>query len=404
MTKIKKIMGIDVILNKIENDKSFTLAINFLTGSKDERSNEKGISHLLEHMLFTGTNTRNSYEITESLDFYGANYNAYTSKDKTVYYFNSLTSKQKETTEIFFDMVTDPIFPEDQLKKEKQVIFEEIKMDKDDVRTTVYQIVQSNLIEGNFKYNIIGSEESVDSITREMLIDYYHRRYTKDNLCISISGNFDEDLLTKTIENYFSRLPELAIVDDFEYNKLLEKEIFIKKEINQVNIYMFKKSDVKNNIKDSYIDYILEAIVGEGFSSRLFQEIREKRGLAYSVYDFSLEVDNFRTFGIYIGTSKNKYEEAIKATKEVLEDVGINGVTEREVEKIKNYILSSRAVAKENYKLAARYFSIYKKYGEIYDENYIEDIIRDITLEEVNTRAKKLVGNYSICVVGDIDV
>lgn len=404
MIKILDILGIKVILNKIDIDRTFSLTLTFKTGSKNERDNERGLSHLLEHMMFTGTKKRTSYEISEEMDFYGAEFNAYTSKEVTVYYFNSLSSKQKETTDIMFDMIVNPVFPEDQLKKEKEIIFEEINMSNDETRKVVYEMMYSELFEGNISRNVIGSTESVGSFTRENLIDYYNRRYTRDNLIISISGNFDEEMLISMIKKYFVNMKETKVDDVYPLNDILNKEVSIKKELNQLNIYMITK--LENNKVDIFNDYvttIVEYILGDGFSSRLFQEIREKRMLAYSVYSFGISFEELNGLGIYIGTSKNKYKEAIETTKKVIEIIKSEGITERELEKTKNYILSSRASSKDNYKLAFRYSSMYREYGEIYDDKYIENILNKITVNDVNNKVIEILNDFSTCIIGDID-
>ncbi len=404
MIKILDILGIKVILNKIDIDRTFSLTLTFKTGSKNERDNERGLSHLLEHMMFTGTKKRTSYEISEEMDFYGAEFNAYTSKEVTAYYFNSLSSKQKETTDIMFDMIVNPVFPEDQLKKEKEIIFEEINMSNDETRKVVYEMMYSELFEGNISRNVIGSTESVGSFTRENLIDYYNRRYTRDNLIISISGNFDEEMLISMIKKYFINMKETKVDDVYPLNDILNKEVSIKKELNQLNIYMITK--LENNKVDIFNDYvttIVEYILGDGFSSRLFQEIREKRMLAYSVYSFGISFEELNGLGIYIGTSKNKYKEAIETTKKVIEIIKSEGITERELEKTKNYILSSRASSKDNYKLAFRYSSMYREYGEIYDDKYIENILNKITVNDVNNKIIEILNDFSTCIIGDID-
>ncbi len=404
MIKILDILGIKVILNKIDIDRTFSLTLTFKTGSKNERDNERGLSHLLEHMMFTGTKKRTSYEISEEMDFYGAEFNAYTSKEVTAYYFNSLSSKQKETTDIMFDMIVNPVFPEDQLKKEKEIIFEEINMSNDETRKVVYEMMYSELFEGNISRNVIGSTESVGSFTRENLIDYYNRRYTRDNLIISISGNFDEEMLISMIKKYFVNMKETKVDDVYPLNDILNKEVSIKKELNQLNIYMITK--LENNKVDIFNDYvttIVEYILGDGFSSRLFQEIREKRMLAYSVYSFGISFEELNGLGIYIGTSKNKYKEAIETTKKVIEIIKSKGITERELEKTKNYILSSRASSKDNYKLAFRYSSMYREYGEIYDDKYIENILNKITVNDVNNKVIEILNDFSTCIIGDID-
>lgn len=404
MSKILDILGIKVILNKIDTDRTFSLSLVFNTGSKNERDDERGLSHLLEHMMFTGTKKRTSYEISEEMDFYGAEFNAYTSKEVTVYYFNSLSSKQKETTDIMFDMIVNPIFPEEQLKKEKEIIFEEINMSNDETAKIVYDMMYSELFKGNISKNVIGSTESVGGFTRDNLIDYYNRRYTRDNLIISISGNFDEELLISMIKEYFVNMKETKVDDKYPINDILNKQVSIKKELNQLNIYMVTK--IHNNKTDIYNDYvttIVEYILGDGFSSRLFQEIREKRMLAYSVYSFGINFKELNGLGIYIGTSKNKYNEAIEVTNEVIEKMKNEGITERELEKTKNYILSSRASSKDNYKLAFRYSSMYRKYSKIYLDKDIEDILAKISVKEVNDKINEILNNFSTCIIGDID-
>ncbi|CAM3179989.1 M16 family metallopeptidase [Streptobacillus ratti] len=405
MVKILDILGIKILINKIEDDASFTISVCFNTGSVNEKENEKGISHMLEHMLFTGTNKRNNFEISEEMDFYGAKYNAYTSKEVTNYYFTSLSSKQKETTEIFFDMITDPIFPEDQIKKEKEIIFEEIRMSKDDIWSVVFEQMQENLFEGNLKYNIIGTEESVNSVTREMLIDYYKRNYTRDNLVISVSGNIDEELLIKQITEHFSKLNENKVNIVFEKDELKKIDYREKKEINQVNVYILTKNNVKERtLKDYFIDTCLEMIIGDGFSSRLFQEIREKRSLAYSVNAMNFDYKNLKTFGIYIGTSVNKYKESLEVTLQILETIKKDGVTERELEKVKNSILSNRATAKENNKIVGRLLNMYKVFGKVFTDKEIADMLLCITVKDINDKARVLLNDFSTCVIGDIDV
>lgn len=405
MIKILDILGIKTLINKIEDDSSFTLSVCFNTGSVNERDNEKGLSHMLEHMLFTGTNKRDNFEISEEMDFYGAKYNAYTSKEITNYYFTSLSSKQELTSEIFFDMLTDPIFPEDQIKKEKEIIFEEIKMNKDDIWTVVYEEMQEKLFEGNLKYNILGSEESVESITRDMLIDYYNRNYTRDNIIIAVSGNFDEDLLVKQITEHFSKLNANRVEETFEENDLKDVHYREKKEINQVNVYMVTKNESKTvSLKEYFIEVCLELILGDGFSSRLFHEVREKRGLAYSVYTLNFDYRCLKTFAIYIGTSVNKYEEALEVTKQIIENLKTNGITERELEKVKNSMLSSRATAKENAKIVSKLLIMYRLFGKVFTNKEVADTLLSVTVDEVNEKARLLLNDFSTCIIGDIDV
>lgn len=401
MINIINICGIKVIINEVENDKKFSLSFCFNTGSKHENYNEKGISHLLEHMMFTGTPKRNSFQISEEMDFYGATMNAYTTKNITNYYFSSLSKYQKETLDIFFDMISNPIFLEEQLKKEKEIVCEEIIMDKDDIKVEVYERTYFELIDGNLRYNILGSEKDVKNITRDMLIDYYKKRYTKDNMMILISGNIDKNILEEMIKKYFLNFQEKCEIRKFE-NKLLEKKVSIKKEINQVNIHIFseiKIMDIKNNI----ILLIINSILGDGFSSRLFNEIREKEALAYSVYSY-FEFNNDLNFhSIYIGTSKTKYEKALEITESVIKKLREFGISKREFLKAKNTLLSNIAENSTNYKKLSSLLNMIVSYDKVYEKNEIEEIIENIKIDEVNENLKNIFTKYSLAIIGDIN-
>ncbi|QXW66083.1 insulinase family protein [Streptobacillus moniliformis] len=145
-------------------------------------------------------------------------------------------------------------------------------------------------------------------------------------------------------------------------------------------------------------------IIGDGFSSRLFQEIREKRSLAYSVNAMNFDYKNLKTFGVYIGTSVNKYKESLEVTLQILDNIKKEGITERELEKVKNSILSTRATAKENSKIVGRLLNMYKVFGKVFTDKEIADTLLCISVEDVNNKARILLNNFSTCVIGGIDV
>ena len=191
--------GITVIFDSIDNISTCSLGVFVRTGSKDELPDEDGISHVLEHMMFKGTEKRNYFEISEEVDYLGASINAHTSKEETVYYINSLSEYINKSSDILFDIVTNSLFSEKELEKEKDVIIEEIKMYEDMPDDLVFELNYKNCIEGQYGKPIIGTEESVKSFSSEMVKKYYKEKYIKDNILIVVSGNFSKEKIIEKI-------------------------------------------------------------------------------------------------------------------------------------------------------------------------------------------------------------
>ena len=182
--------GIKVIFDKLDNISTCSVGVFVKTGSRDESDEEEGISHVLEHMIFKGTSKRNYFQISEEVDYLGASINAHTTKEETVFYINALTEFLGKSVDILFDIVTNSLIPYNELKKEKDVIIEEIKMYEDSPDDLVFELNYADCIEGQYGKAIIGTESSVRSFTSEMIKKYYNERYTKDNIVIVVSGNF----------------------------------------------------------------------------------------------------------------------------------------------------------------------------------------------------------------------
>ena len=270
--------GITVIFDSIDNISTCSLGVFVRTGSKDELPDEDGISHVLEHMMFKGTEKRNYFEISEEVDYLGASINAHTSKEETVYYINSLSEYINKSSDILFDIVTNSLFSEKELEKEKDVIIEEIKMYEDMPDDLVFELNYRDAIKGNLGKNIIGTEESVKSFTSTKISQYYNERYTKDNIVIVISGKFDKQEIIDNIEKYFGKLKDNAVQKyatiPFEFNVGNSKH---EKDIKQVNICITHNGLSYMDEKRFYFD-IVSNIMGGSMSSRLFQEIREEQG------------------------------------------------------------------------------------------------------------------------------
>ena len=403
--KIKTDTGIEVIFDKLESISTCSVGVFVKTGSRDESDTEEGISHVLEHMIFKGTPTRSYFEISEEIDYLGANVNAHTTKEETVFYINALTQFLGKSVDILFDIVTNSTIDEKELEKEKDVIVEEIKMYKDSPDDLVFETNYADCINGQYGKPIIGTEESVKGFTAEEIRKYYRERYTKDNILIVVSGNFDKDEIIQKINEYFGKLADTKVDRrekiDFSFNAGKKT---VSKDINQVNICISHKSEDYNSEKKVYTD-ILSNIIGGSMSSRLFQEIREKNGLAYSVYTYNQYYLSGGLTSTYIGTNLESYEKAIEITLLEFKKLRENGVTEEELQKSKNKYISRISFAMENPRSRMGILgNYYIRKNEILDTEKLKNKVNAVKLEDVNNFARTKYLEENITVLGNINV
>ena len=401
--KIKTNSGIEVIFDRLESISTCSVGVFVKTGSRDESDTEEGISHVLEHMIFKGTPTRNYFEISEEIDYLGANVNAHTTKEETVFYINALTQFLGKSVDILFDIVTNSTIDEKELEKEKDVIVEEIKMYKDSPDDLVFEMNYADSINGQYSKPIIGTQESVKGFTADEIRKYYKERYTKDNILIVVSGNFDKNEIIQKIDQYFSKLVDKKTDrrDKIDFSFNAGKKI-VTKDINQVNICISHENEDYNSKNKIYTD-ILANIIGGSMSSRLFQEIREKNGLAYSVYTYNQYYLSGGLTSTYIGTNLENYEKAIEITLSEFKKLRENGVTEDELQKAKNKYMSRIAFAMENPRSRMGILgNYYIRKNEMLDSEKMKNEVNAVKLEDVNNFAKTKYLTENITVLGNI--
>ena len=320
-----------------------------------------------------------------------------------MYYINSLSEYINKSSDILFDIVTNSLFSEKELEKEKDVIIEEIKMYEDMPDDLVFELNYRDAIKGNLGKNIIGTEESVKSFTSTKINQYYSERYTKDNIVIVISGKFDKQEIIDNIEKYFGKLKDNAIQKyatiPFEFNVGNSKH---EKDIKQVNICITHKGLSYMDEKRFYFD-IVSNIMGGSMSSRLFQEIREEKGLAYSVYTYSQAYKEGGVISTYIGTSKESYEKAVEITLKEFTKLRENGILTKELDKAKNKFLSKIAFSMENPRSRMSILgNYYLRNKVIFEVEEVKKEIMSLEENEINQFLKdKFMGN-NITVLGNI--
>lgn len=336
--------GVRIVLERVPTVRSVSLGIWLFTGSRNEREEINGVSHFLEHMLFKGTKTRSAQEIAEAFDLIGGYVNAFTAKEYTCYYARVLDSYKEYALEILSDMFFNSIFLEEELEREKKVIIEEIKMYEDTPDEHVHDLL-SQAFFGNHELgrSILGTERRLKAMTRDTLIQYMETFYTPKNTVISVAGNVDEQFI-KEIEKRFLHFnrkdPQIVRHEPTPQYQ----SIVIEKEIEQAHLcFGFPGLKAKDERLMSLL--LINSALGTGMSSRLFQEIREKRGLAYSVYSYHHSYVDTGMLGIYAGTTKEQLPELIEAIEKTIDELVKNGLTDQELnnkkEKLKGNILLS---------------------------------------------------------------
>ena len=397
--------GIPVLMDKIEGINSVTFGIFVKTGAKNELSGEEGVSHLLEHMMFKGTKTKSAKDISEIIDNEGGIINAYTGKENTVYYVQMLSNRLKEGIEVLTDMFLNSTFSEENLEKEKNVVIEEIRMYDDIPEEIVHDRNTALVIDGVQGNIVLGSEKSIREMTREKLVKYFKEQYRPENIVISIAGNFSYEDISEILNNGLGTIENIS--PEREYNGTMELrsiENKITKDTNQIHLcFNTKGCSLTSDIR--YEVAIISNTLAGNMSSRLFQKIREDRGLAYSVFSYTSSFEEGGLFTVYAGTTKKDYKEVLEIIENEFEDIKENGITEYELQKSKNQFLSAVTFGLESSKgRMNRMANSYLLYKEIKSLDEILDQIEKITVEDIKKAAQKMFDKkyYSKTILGNI--
>lgn len=337
--------GLRVVCEKIPYVRSVSIGIWVGTGSRNEDHINNGISHFIEHMLFKGTKKRSAKEIADSIDSIGGQINAFTGKECTCYYTKTLDSHIEIAMEVLADMFFNSKFDKKDIDLERKVILEEIGMYEDSPEELVHDVFSETSWKGNpLGYSILGTQDSLGRIDRAMFKEYMKKNYTPYNSVISIAGNFDEKKLEELIEKYFShwKVDESYKADIYPVEFVSETTIK-EKETEQVHICMGFNAIEHGNDK-LYTLLAINNIFGGGMSSRLFQKIREEKGLVYSIYSYPASYKDAGLFAIYAGMNPEHLNQVIEITSQEIRNLIKTGISEEELRKSKeqlkgNYIL-----------------------------------------------------------------
>lgn len=343
--------GLRIVGEEIEHVKSVSLGIWISTGTRNELDSIQGISHFIEHLLFKGTKNRTSKHISNDIHYYGGSINAFTTHNHTCFHVKMPYNHIEEGLDVLADMVLNSVFEEDEIEKEKSVITEEIKMYEDSSEEYIYEkMLEKTFLNKGIGRNILGTKESVKNINREEVLKYFSTHYLPDNAVVVASGffKFDEltELISKKLSGWSGKIDKDSIkVEGQEFNKCILIE---NKDDEQVNLAFYMQCPDDSNAKDYYAVKLLGNILGSTSSSRLFQKVREERGLCYSIYTQDNFYVGFAEFGIYSSVAKENAKDAIELIIDEIIDVKKNFVTEDELEFAKEYYKGSLVMNMED--------------------------------------------------------
>jgi predicted Zn-dependent peptidase len=340
--------GLRILTEPMNQVRSISIGVWLTRGSRHETAERGGIAHFVEHMLFKGTGSRTAEDIAQAIDSIGGQLDAFTAKEYASYYIKVLDEHLPLAIDILSDIVRNPAFSPDDIEREKKVVLEEIKMVEDTPDDLVHELFTQGFWENHpLGRPILGTKETVESFNAELLRDYFKGVYTAKNLIVSAVGNLEHDRVRELVAEKFGSLvePGEPVLD--EAPQVVPKILVRNKELEQSHVCLGVGSYPQNH-DDRYASYVLNTLLGGSMSSRLFQNVREKRGLAYAVFSGLSAYRDAGSFTIYAGCSNEAVGEVIDLCVEELRGVKNAPVPESELQRSKDHLKGSLMLSLEN--------------------------------------------------------
>jgi len=375
--------GITVVFEKRDLPiVSMAYAVRF--GGVDESLEEKGIAHFIEHMLYKGTPTRDAHQIAFEIERKGGILNGFTDEQITSYWAKAPSKHLFEILDVLTDMVKNPKFDENEMNKERKVIFEEIKMRKDTPRVFVYDEIKNYLYEKPFGPALIGTIKTLSDVDRKKMIDKFSKTYSSNNLVFAIVGDADFEKICSYLEKNFQKKEKKISIPEIKLRN--EKKILKRKGIDQANL-VFAFHGPKAGDDLYYAAEVLMTLIAGGMSSRLFTEIREKRNLAYAVKGDLASDRDFGYFLVYVGTTEENVEKVKQIILEEFDKVS-KSLDEKELASVKEQIIGNHLIEREDSQLEMLHLLYSEIAGKIEDAMKFEEKISKVKLEDVKKLAK----------------
>ncbi|RJR18295.1 MAG: insulinase family protein [Nitrospiraceae bacterium] len=384
---------------------SVCIGIWVKTGSRYESPDKNGISHFLEHMFFKGTEGRTAKDIAVEIDSLGGEINAYTSTEYTVFYVKVLTEYMRPALDLLSDIFLKSTFPEADIEKEKNIVFEEIKMVEDNPSDYVHELFSRHIWgDKGLGQTVLGGMETISSFTRNDLIDYINKYYGTENIIVSCSGNFIEEQLVEGLNRTIGSLQrqgekKIELVPSFA-NQIN----IVTKDLSEAHICLGLKG-LPYSSQDRYSMHLLNTVLGSGISSRLFQNVREQRGLVYSIYSYHVAYFDTGLWAVYAGTDKKHVDEVINISADEIRNLP-RSLTADELIRAKaqlkgNLLLALESTSNKMTNIAKQ--EIY--YGRYYSPEEIIRMVESVTIDNVKDLAERLTGDnlFALTVYGPVN-
>ncbi len=341
--------GIRVCMEHMDSVRSVALGVWVNAGSVFETEADAGVSHFIEHMLFKGTETRSASDIAAETDAIGANLNAFTAKECTCFHIKALDEDLALAVEMLSDILLHSTLEPEQMDRERGVVLEEIAMTEDSPEDIVFDRACEQLFKGtSIESEILGTEETVGAMRREDLVRYMQRHYTAENTVIAVAGSFERETLLTLLERYFADAPHgerhdaptVSIRTGF-------RTALVKKDVEQINLCLALPGAALGT-DEYYAQAVLSNALGGSMSSRLFQHIREERGLAYSVYSYPMAYRGAGSLCFYAGCTEGQAGEVLSLMLKELDDVKRDGISEDEFIRARQQLKGSYLLGMES--------------------------------------------------------
>lgn len=407
-TKYKKTTldnGLRVITETVPYVQSLSLGIWVHSGSRFEQPEVNGICHFIEHMLFKGTERRSAFTIAKEIDSVGGVLNAFTSKELTSFYCRVLSENTELAADLLADIFLNASFPDDEIEREKQVVLQEIHQLEDSPEDLVHEILGIRFWRDDpLGQPILGTIPNINRLDRDTLLGFKNNYYTPDETLVCAAGNLEHEAFVELVETHMGRFPHSKAAVSKVQPKSDSSAHVEERDLEQVHVCIGMEGPSAVDPR-RHAGYILNAVLGGGMSSRLFQEVREKRGLAYAVYSFLSSFSDTGIFGIYAGCDPERLEELLNIMgKETLELS--RSITAEDVATAKSQIKGNIILAMES--TDSRMNRLAK--GEYYFGRHVgvEEIIgclEAVTLNELRDTADWMIneGRFTIVAVGPVD-
>ena len=382
-------------------------------GSRDESPGLSGASHFLEHLLFKGTPTRSAMDISVELDEVGGEFNAFTAKEYTCFHARVLDEDLPLAVDVLGDMITSSTVTADDVEAEREVILDEIAMHDDDPDDVVGNVFAEKVWGASpLGRPIAGTVDSIHALTRTQIRRYYRTHYTPENMVVAVAGNIDHATVVRLVRKAFSRsgflvdttVRPLPVRRGERARRTATGDVVVTRPYEQANLVLGVNGLVRTDER-RYALGVLNAALGGGTSSRLFQEVREHRGLAYSVYSYASHYADAGTFAVAVGCLPSKVHEVLTVVRGELERLADEGLTEVELRRGKGQLRGGLVLSLED---SGSRMSRIAKAELLYDElpsiNEVLGRVEDVTLDDVNTLARTLLRQpQTLAVVGPFD-